>query len=210
MITLYIEWSPVSANDSKDLLIADYYDSLYTLSINSTNLSLSPSSIGQLTSTVKLNDVIQSNIPLKWSTSNSSVVKIDSLGNYQVVGLDGTMAAITCSIDGNETIFDTISLDVVTTPIVDKQIVINPTSVSRLLQGKSVDINYGVYDGDTLTSDVIVVTPSGANSTNYNLTYSSGKVTVTNLLKTTTPLVLTFTSGSLTSKTISITLGGIM
>ena len=56
----------------------------------------------------------------------------------------------------------------------------------------------------------MTVTPSGANSANYTLSYTSGKVTVTNLLKSTTPLVLTFTSGSLTSKIISIPLGGIM
>ena len=43
-----------------DLLIADYYDRIYTLSINSTDLSLLPSASGQLSATVKLNDIVQS------------------------------------------------------------------------------------------------------------------------------------------------------
>ena len=210
MITLYIEWSPITNRDNKDLLIADYYDSSYTLSINSTDLSLAPSSSGQLTATVKLNDVVQSNIPIKWSTSDSSVVTIDTLGNYQVVGLDGSTALITCSIDGNETVFDTINVSVVATPIVDKKIIISPSTTQKLLQGKSLDISYGVYDGDVLTSDVVVVTPSGANASNYTLSYSSGKVTVTNIIRSTTNLTLTFTSGALTSKSIEIILGGVI
>ena len=210
MITLYIEWSPVNINDNKDLLIADYYNSTYTLSINSTNLSLAPSASGQLTATVKLNDVVQSNTPLKWSTSDSSVVTIDTLGNYQVVGLDGSQAHITCSINGNETISDTIDVNVVATPIVDKKIIIVPSTTQKLLQGKSVDITYGVYNGDILTSDVVVVTPSGASPSCYTLSYSSGKVTVTNIIRSTTNLTLTFTSGALASKTIEIVLGGVI
>ena len=92
----------------------------------------------------------------------------------------------------------------------NKEIIINPSSNFDILQGISKDITYGVYDGNTLTSDVIMVTPSGANVNNYTLTYSSGKVTVKNLLKSTTKLTLTFTSGTLTSKTVNITLRGIM
>ena len=210
MITLYIEWSPVTPNDNKDLLIADYYNSQYTLTINSTDLSLAPSSIGQLSATVKLNDVVQTGIPLKWSTSDSNVITIDSLGNYQVVGINGSTALIACSIDGNDSVFDEIDVDIITIPIEDKQIVINPSANTRLLQTKSLDINYGVYNGDILTSDVVTITPSGASASNYTLTYSSGKVTVTNLLKTTTNLVLTFTSGTLDAKSITITLGGLI
>ena len=210
MITLYIEWSPVTPNDNKDLLIADYYNSQYTLTINSADLSLAPSSIGQLSATVKLNDIIQTSIPLKWSASDSNVVKIDSLGNYQVVGLNGSISVITCSIDGNTTINDTVNVNVVTVPIVDKEIIINPSTNFEILQGTSKDITYGVYNGDVLTSDVVVVTPSGASPSNYTLTHSSDKVTVANLLRSTTKLKLTFTSGSLTSKYVDITLRGIM
>lgn len=210
MITLYIEWSSITPQDNKDLLIADYYQSNYKLSINSTDLSISNGAIGQLTETVLLNDILTTSVPVQWATSDVDVITIDSQGNYHAIGLNGSTAHITCSVVGNETITDTISVNVVETPIVDKQIIINPTSISRLLQGKSVTIDYGVYNGNTLTSDLVTVTPSGASVNNYTLTYTSGKVTVANLLKSTTPLVLTFTSGSLTSKTISITLGGIM
>ncbi len=211
LYTFYIEWSPINeSTDNLELNLADYNNTTYSLVINSNDLSLAPSSTGQLTTTVKLNDVVQSSIPLKWSTSDSNVITIDSLGNYQVVGLNGSTAQITCSIGGNDSVYDTVDVEVITVPVEDKQIVINPSTNTRLLQTKSLDINYGIYNGDVLTTDVVTVTPSGASASNYTLTYSSGKVTVTNLLKSTTPLVLTFTSGTLDAKSITITLGGLI
>lgn len=211
MITLYIEWSTgILPTDNLDLLIADYYDSIYTLTINSNDLSLTNGSTGQLTSTVKLNDVVQSDIPLKWSTSDSTVVKVDGSGNYQVIGVSGSTAVITCYIDGNETIYDTVNVNVVASSTENKVIKINPNVKTTILQGRSLDITYGVYNGDILLTDVITVTPSGASSVNYTLTYSSGKVTVTNVSKSATNLILTFTSGALDSKSIELVLGGIM
>ena len=210
LYTFYIEWSSILPTDNLELNLADYYQSNYTLKINSSNLSLSQGATGQLSATVTLNDAIVTGTPLKWSTSHSDVIKIDSQGNYQVVGLNGSTSLITCSIDGNETIYDTINVIVADTPTINKEIIINPSSNFDILQGISKDITYGVYDGNTLTSDVIMVTPSGANVNNYTLTYSSGKVTVKNLLKSTTKLTLTFTSGTLASKTVNITLRGIM
>lgn len=211
MITLYIEWS--SANlpyDNLDLLIADYYDRVYTLSINSTDLSLLPSVSGQLSATVKLNDIVQSNVPLKWATSNENVIEIDELGNYQVVGLSGSTALITCYIDGNDNVYDSIDVNITSTPIINKEIRINPSVSTKILQGSYLDVSYGVYDGDVLTSDIVTVTPSGVNASNYTLTYSSGKVRVANILKSTNKLTLTFSSGSLSNKTLELTLGGII
>lgn len=208
MITLYIEWNSVLPTDNKDLLIADYYQSNYILKINSSNLSLSPSATGQLTSTVTLNDN-EVTAPLVWSTSDSNVVKIDSQGNYQVVGSDGSTASITCSIDGHSEVYDTISLSVVATPVVEKKLIVNPTTFSRLLQGNYVDISYGVYSNGVKLSDVVTIVPSGANASCYTLDYIANGIRITNKLKSSTPLTLTFTSGSL-SQVASIPLGGLI
>jgi len=210
LYTFYIEWSSILPSDNTALNLADYYDRVYTLSINSTNLSLLPLSSGQLSATVKLNDVIQSDVPLKWATSNENVIEIDALGNYQVVGLSGSTARITCYIDGNDNVYDSIDISVTATPIINKEIRINPSIPTKILQGSYLDVSYGVYDGDVLTSDVVTITPSGVSSSNYTLTYSSGKVKVSNLLKSTNKLTLTFSSGSLTDKTLELTLGGII
>ena len=86
MFTMYIEWSSVIESDNTDLLLADYYTSNYTLQINQSDLSLSPSSTGQLTATVTLNGN-PTTVPLTWSSSNSQVATIDQNGNYNMVGV---------------------------------------------------------------------------------------------------------------------------
>ncbi|PNX45516.1 MAG: hypothetical protein BV457_09390 [Thermoplasmata archaeon M9B1D] len=211
MYTMYIEWIPITSNDNLELNLADYYNSVYDVEINSSNLSLVNGDTGQLTATVKLNDETQSNIDISWSTSDSSVISIDSLGNYQVTGSDGSTATIRAYIDGNEIIYDEITIDVVAIATDNKEIVINPTVMTgRLLEGLSVNISYGVYNNDVLTTDIVTVTPSGASASDYSLTYGTNIVTVTNINKSSIPLTLTFESGILTPKILEITLGGIL
>ena len=211
MYKFYIEWSAILPDkDNLELNIADYYDYNYTLLINSTDLSLLEDSSGQLTSIVKLNDITQSDISIEWSTSDSEVVTIDNSGNYQVTGLSGSTARITCNISDNENVSDYIDIAVADISIESKEIIINPDSDTTILQGSSLVINYGVYEGNNLTSDIISVTKSGATTDTYSVIDSLNKITITNIKKTTTKLKLTFSSGVLDSKTIELTLGGIM
>lgn len=209
MITMYIEWSSVLPSDNTDLLIADYYDYNYKVDIQSTDLSLSPNSIGQLSAITTMNDEVITT-PYKWSSSDLSVVKIDTLGNYQVVGLSGSQAIIECYIDGNNQVYDSITVNVIDMPIAQKEIIINPSDNIRLLQGTSVDISYGVYLNNIKQSDIVTITPSGANSNNYIITDNNGIVNIKNIKKDLIPLTLTFSSGTLDSKSINITLNGIM
>lgn len=209
MITMYIEWSSVLPSDNTDLLIADYYDYNYKVDIQSTDLSLSPNSIGQLSAITTMNDEVITT-PYRWSSSDLSVVKIDTLGNYQVVGLSGSQAIIECHIDGNNQVYDSITVNVIDVPIAQKEIIINPSDNIRLLQGTSVDISYGVYLNNIAQSDIVTITPSGANSNNYIITANNGIVNIKNIKKDLIPLTLTFSSGTLDSKSINITLNGIM
>ena len=209
LYTFYIEWSSILPTDNLELNLADYYQSNYTLKINSSDLSLSQGATGQLTAIVTLNDSIVTNIPLKWFTSDSNVITVDSLGNYQVLGLDGSTSLITCSIDTHSEIYDTINVNVVAIPSTTKELIINPNTAIRLTQGQSQVVDYGVYIGNVLQSDVVTVTPSGAGASCYTLTYGTNKVTVKNITKSTTPLTLTFTSGAL-SRTSTITLAGLV
>lgn len=209
MYTFYIEWSSVLPSDNLDLNIADYYDYNYKVDIQSTDLSLSPNSIGQLSAITTMNDEVITT-PYKWSSSDLSVVKIDTLGNYQVVGLSGSQAIIECYIDGNNQVYDSITVNVIDVPIAQKEIIINPSDNIRLLQGTSVDISYGVYLNNIKQSDIVIITPSGANSSNYIITANNGIVNIKNIKKDLIPLTLTFSSGTLDSKSINITLNGIM
>lgn len=209
MITLYIEWSSVLPQDNKELLVADYYQLNYKLSINSTDLSLSNGAIGQLTSTVLLNDNETTNILVQWSTSDVGVVMIDSQGNYHVIGSNGSTAILTCSVVGHAEVSDSINLSIADTPIIAKELVVNPNETVSVLQGREQTISYGVYSNGALQSDVVTIVPNWTNTNNYTLTYGTNNVKINNVLKSTTPLTLTFTSGIMT-QVVTIKLGGVI
>lgn len=208
MFTLYIEWDTVKDTDNKELLLADYYTSSYTLQIDQSDLSILPSSIGQLTAITTLNGSITT-VPLTWSSSNTKVATIDQSGNYIIVGLSGTSCTITCTIQGNTTVSDSININVASAPSGDKVLIITPNAVDSIKVNSTKSIYYGVYLNGALQSDVITVTPSGASSTCYSITNVSGGIDVKCLKISSTPLTLTFTSGSLT-KVMTINLVGLL
>ena len=208
LFTMYIEWNSVLNTDNKDLLLADYYTSNYTLQIDQSDLSLLPSSIGQLTATTTLNGNITT-VPLTWASSNSQVATIDQNGNYAVVGLSGTTCTITCTVQGNKTVSDSINISVASVPLGDKALIITPNAVDSIKVNSTKSIYYGVYLNGVLQADVVTVTPSGASSTCYSITNVSGGIDVKCLKISSTPLTLTFTSGSLT-KVMTINLVGLL
>ena len=208
MFKMYIEWDSVLNTDNKDLLLADYYTSIYTLQIDQSDLSLSPSSTGQLTATTTLNGSVTT-VPLTWASSNTNVVKIATDGSYEVVGLSGTTCTITCTITGNEQVTDSITINVASTPSTDKVLIITPNAVDSIKVNSTKSIYFGVYLNGVLQADVVTVTPSGASSTCYTITNVSGGIDVKCLKISSTPLTLTFTSGTLT-KTMTINLVGLL
>lgn len=208
MFTMYIEWSSVVNADNKDLLLADYYTSNYTLQIDQSDLSLLPTTSGVLTATTTLNGSI-TNIPIEWSSSNLNVVKIASNGSYDVVGTSGTSCTITCTIKGNEQVSDSIVISVATVPSNDKVLIVTPNIVESIKKNVTKSIYYGVYLNGVLQLDVVNYSVSGATSNCYTITNTSGGIDIKCLIPSTTPLTLTFTSGTLT-KTMTINLIGLL
>lgn len=208
MFKMYIEWDSVLNTDNKDLLLADYYTSTYTLQIDQSDLSLAPLSTGQLTATTTLNGSVTI-VPLTWTSSNANVVKIATDGSYEVVGLSDTTCTITCTITGNEQVTDSITINIASTPSTDKVLIITPNVVDSIKVNSTKSIYFGVYLNGILQSDVVTVTPSGASSTCYTITNVSGGIDVKCLKISSTPLTLTFTSGTLT-KTMTINLVGLL
>ena len=208
MFTMHIEWSSVINADNKDLLLADYYTSNYTLQIDQSDLSLVPSSTGQLTATTMFNGS-PTTVPLAWSSSNPLVATIDQNGNYTIVGLSGTTCTITCTVQGNTTVSDSINISVASVPLGDKTLIITPNVVDSIKVNSTKSIYYGVYLNGVLQADVITVTPSGASSTCYTITNISGGIDVKCVKVSSVPLTLTFTSGTLT-KTLTISLVGLL
>lgn len=208
LYVFYIEWSSLLDTDNKELNLADYYTSNYTIQINQSDLSLSPSSTGQLTATVTLNGN-PTTVPLTWSSSNSQIATIDQNGNYNIVGLSGTSCTITCTIQGNEQVTDTINVSVIDVPISDKVLTIMPNVIDSIKLNTTKTIYYGVYINGVKQSDIVTVTFSGVSSDYYSKVDITDGIEIKCLKSSSTPLQITFTSGSLV-KTMSIKLVGII
>ena len=208
LYTFYIEWSTLLNTDNTEYNLADYYKSNYTLQIDQSDLSIQPNSIGQLTSTTTLNGNIITT-PLTWVSSNTSVATIDENGNYTIVGLSGTTCTMTCTIKGNEQVADTITISVESVPTSIKVLTVMPNEISNIKLNTTKQIYYGVYINGVKQSDIVTVSLSGATSDCYSKVDIIDGVEIKCLKTSSTPLQITFSSGSLT-KTMSIALVGIM
>lgn len=208
LYSFYIEWSPLLNSDNLELNLADYYTSNYSLKINQSNLSLLPNSSGSLSATVELNgDVV--NIPLKWISSDSQIIKIEDDGSYVVLGLDGQTCTITCTIQDNEQVSDFITIDINDIPISNKVLTILPNEVGNIKLNTSKQIYYGVYLNGVKQSDIVSVALGGLSSDYYSKVDITDGIEIKCLKTSPTPLQLTFTSGDLI-KTMSIKLIGIL
>ena len=208
MFTMYIEWSSVISADNKDLLLADYYTSNYTLQIDQSDLSLQPNTSGQLTAQVTLNGN-QTTVPLTWISSNSQVATIDQSGNYNIVGASGTSCTITCTVQGNTNVADSIIISVASVPTVDKVLTVMPSVVESIKVNTNKQIYYGVYINNVKQSDVVMVSYTGATSDCYSVVNITDGIEIKCLKTSPTLLNVTFTSGSLT-KTLQIKLSGLL
>ena len=111
-VKIYINYSAITPNDNIELNICDYYDTDYTIKINQEdNIEQVTGFTGTLTATVKDLDTVVDDLQVNWYSSDSTVVKIDNNGNYEIVGtIVGDKATITCCLDVNKDVKDSIEM----------------------------------------------------------------------------------------------------
>lgn len=210
VVTLYrahlVFDSFLNDRDNAELNICDYYNNVYKINIVQDSPIEQPNGYkGQLTAIVRKNN-IPTDIGVVWSSSNSNV-SIDSSGNYKLNGLSGTSSVITCSLSGNDSVKDTLTINIVSVAPSNPIIQVSPI-ISDLRQYSSQEFTVGVYLNGIKQTDVVTCVGSGTSASNYKLVSTTNGYKLTNNNPSSTPLTLTFSSGSLTPVTMNINLNG--
>ena len=148
----------------------------YTVQIDADDMELTNGSTGKLTATVALNGV-EVNGNVVWSSSNTTVVTIDSHGQYQVIGDSGTSASIMATLKGNTNVTSSITVQVVDEQTVQPLITINP-AFNKIRQYESITFTVEVMYGSTIvipeTIQVSLVQGSQVLSNQYLTIIQSG------------------------------------
>lgn len=153
----------------------------YTIQIDADDMELTNGSTGTLTATVTLNGS-ETGGNIVWSSSDTSVVTIDSSGQYQVVGNSGS-ATITAALEGNSSITSSIIIQVVESQSVQPSVTINPL-FSKIRQYESITFTVeAMYGSDLVTPDTVqvsLVQGSQVLSNQYlTITQSGSQYTIT-------------------------------
>lgn len=194
MLTFYIEWSAITPLDNKELNICDYYSDKYTLSIDQSDIEQIKGYTNKLTATLKLNGQIVKDSVLKWSTSDSNVVLIDEQGNYSIVGESGSIGQITCCMNDDIRVCDTINIKVVEDFLGEKVIRVSPI-IDKLGQEESQEFICGVYINETKQKDLVKCVPNWIDDRYFTLKETISGYVLKNINTINKPLILTFSSG---------------
>jgi hypothetical protein len=195
--------------DDDDLVngIANATTNTYTLSINQNNFQQIVGYTSTLTATLKLNgEVVTSG--LTWSSSNVSKATINSGGVFALLATGSV--TFTCSMTGNSSIVDTVTVTIAASPAMVKENRINP-QVTSILQGNTQVYTIYQYTNNVANASTFTFAVSGANSSKYTFTNISGNsFSVKSLGYHATKLTVTYTNVSDSSTaTIEIQLKGL-
>ena len=121
----------------------------YEINLTSGNINLINGSVGTLYANLTLNGE-ETNRVIVWESSDDSIVEIDELGNYSVVGEVGQEATIRASLYGNTDVFDSIKITVVEEEEVFTDVSIEPSFTSiREMETLEVTV-MGIYNNNLI------------------------------------------------------------
>ena len=157
-LDLYLD--ELHAEDNQELGLAYNGDFLYTVEIESANMSLVTGATGKLFASVSLNgEGVEKSIV--WSSSDETVVTINQNGEYQVLGEAGQQAIINASLEGNDSVTDGIAIHIVAAEEVQPVIALSPV-IDKIRQYQTIKTEvYVAVSG--MTFEPGMVTATGSN-----------------------------------------------
>jgi len=197
-----------TSKDDTDNNVADSLDKNYTVIIDNPDITNIVGYTQILSATTKINGE-NIDIDIRWSSDDDSIVSInEETGEIELLQV-GTVN-INAYILGNESIYDSISVNVVTVPVSVENAIISP-NVNYILQGNSQLYNVNLYDEDNnIIPSSFNIVATNVPDNYYRLDIIDGNTfIVSNIEKySTNSLTITCTSG-LNSSVIEIELRGV-
>ena len=195
-----------SPEDNEILGIANYNSFEYSIEILESDFSQQIGYTSTLNAEVKLNGSIV-NLPTIWTSSDDSIGTIDNLGN--IILIDEGVVTFICCMQDNVLISDNIAVNVISTPIVQNEVIITPLE-NNLMQDRNQTYIVYLFTNGVQQSDIFSVVGEDVPSLNYVLDIIDGNTfKITNIqMYTNNPLKITCSSG-IYSKVFYVNLKGL-
>lgn len=200
-----------TATDDVENNIANAKSNNYTITINQgTSLQQVQGYTNTLTTTIKNDDTVVTGIETIWTSSDTSIVTVESNGHFILSSTNLGTATLTVSLKDNPSVSATYTITVTASPSQTPNIVILP-DVKSILQDNSqtytcVKTVGGINSSEVLTiQDITTGIPSGY----YTISIGSNTFTINNIKMYSNALVKIKVSDNLgNSKGIDVSLYG--
>lgn len=160
-------------SDNDDLTNGICYEdkNVYTLTLSQTTLAGIPTNTRQLYATVTLNGVTVTR-DVAWSSSNTAKATVSSAGLVTLVA-NGT-ATITCTLEGDSSVSDTVAVTVSSTPSDYYQVIFDPDK-NYILEGDTQAFTVYLYKNGTIQANLFTLSCSAGTvpSDNFAFSYSA-------------------------------------
>lgn len=223
-VKLYLDYSPIVPNDNVELNLCSYYEPKYKLDITQGDITNIYDYTDTLTANFFIDDVLQENFSnFEWKTSNKNVVTITDSGEIKIVGNVGEQATITCQLINNDKVFDTINVTVIADNSTDNKILSVSPNITELCEDDSVGFICDVYNNGSIVNisnylinssqeltenDINCICVGDINS--FEIVATENGYRLENVMRSKTPLILTFKAKDCEDVTMTIKMKGLI
>lgn len=209
LMRLYLVYSTLLPKDNIELNICDYYDLQFKVEINQESITQTKDFNGRFDAVLKNGEDVIKDAEFLWETEDASVVEIDDDGSYRIVGDIGQSTVINCYMKENETIKDSVIIEVVEDFLPERKIIIFPV-ITELKEKDYVDFNCKVYIEGEEQQQIVKCVPNWTNDNNFTLIETIDGYKLTNNKLSRKTLQLTFSSENCEDVIMDVKLNGLL